>query len=259
MTISQDDRFAFDVAGYLHLRGALSAAEVSEYTQWINAVEATDLAALNADFPEGQKQQLNRPLSRMFDADQRFARLLDHPVVTPYLTEFLGAGYRHIDNDLYYTYPGFAGGHWHRGVRAHPTGHVVEGKFVCPMVKVFYCMTDVGPGEGEFVVIPGSHKAQFKLEYDGRIDLPAQHVFDHVRAGDIIVFNEALLHNGRPNRSQKTRKTLIVNLGRAEAGVWRGYRPKAETLANVSPNQRRILSNENPDFWKEPNLLGERG
>ncbi|MCL4862220.1 MAG: phytanoyl-CoA dioxygenase family protein, partial [Caldilineaceae bacterium] len=218
--------------------------------------EKTDVQALNADFPDGIKQQLNRPVSRVWDADPRFARFLDHPVVVPYLVEFLGEEYRHIDNDLYYTYPGYGGGHWHRGVRAHPTGHVVEGKFVCPMVKVFYCMTDVGPGEGEFVVIPGSHKAQFKLEYESRVDLPGQRIFDDVRTGDIIIFNEALIHNGRPNPSQKTRKTIIVNFGRKEAGVWRGYRPKPETLAAVTPNQARILTNENPDFWKEPKVIG---
>lgn len=256
MTIAQDDRFVFDALGYLHLREALAGDEVAQALQWIADVEQTDIAALNADFPEGVKQQLNRPLSRMWDADPRFARFLDHPVVTPYLTEFLGDEYRHIDNDIYYTHPGYAGGTWHRGVSAHPTGHVVDGRFLCPMVKVFYCLTDVGPGEGEFVVIPGSHKAQFKLDYDGRLDLPAQHLFDDVRAGDIIIFNEALIHNGRPNLSQKTRKTIIINFGRKEAGVWRGYRPKAATLATVTPNQARILTNENPDFWKEPKVIG---
>jgi hypothetical protein len=255
MSISADARFAFDVSGYLHLRGALAPAEVAEYQSWIDKAEQTNVAAVNADYPEGMKQQMNRPVSRMVDVDPRFARLLDHPVVAPYLTEFLGPDYRHIDNDLYYTYPGFGGGHWHRGVSAHPTGHVVDGHFICPMVKVFYCMTDVGPSEGEFVVVPGSHKACFKIAYDGRIDLPAQHIFNDVKAGDIIIFNEALLHNGRPNPSQKTRKTLIVNFGRKDAGVWKGYRPKAETLRAVSPNQAAILSNENPDFWKEPQLI----
>jgi len=254
MSITADERFAFDTAGYLHLRGALTPAEVAEYTSWMDAAQNIDIHALNADYPDGMKQQLNRPLSRMFDADPRFAHLLDHPVVAPYLTEFLGAGYRHIDNDLYYTFPGYQGGQWHRGVSAHPTGHVVDGKFICPMVKVFYCMSDVRPGEGEFVVIPGSHKACFKLDYGGRVDLPAQHVFDNVNAGDMIIFNEALLHNGRPNPSQKTRKTLIINFGRREAGVWKGYRPKAETLHLITPNQRTILSNETPDFWKEPQL-----
>lgn len=254
MSISADDRFAFDVAGYLHLRGVVTPAEVAEYGSWLDAVQTIDVNAVNADYPDGMKQQLNRPVSRLFDADPRFACLLDHPVVTPYLTEFLGADYRHIDNDLYFTYPSFQGGHWHRGVSAHPSGHVVDGKFICPMVKVFYCMSDVDPTEGEFVVIPGSHKAHFKVAYEGRIDLPAQHIFNDVKAGDIIIFNEALIHNGRPNPSQKTRKTLIINFGRQDAGVWRGYRPKTATLDAITPSQRAILSNENPDFWKEPQL-----
>ncbi|HMN29660.1 MAG TPA: phytanoyl-CoA dioxygenase family protein [Caldilineaceae bacterium] len=255
MTIAQDDRFTFDVQGYLHLRGVLGADEVAEYLGWIDEVAGSDVQQLNADFPDGMKQQLNRPLSRMWDADSRFARFLDHPVVVPYLVEFLGEEYRHIDNDLYFTYPGYGGGHWHRGVRAHPTGHVVDGQFICPMVKVFYCLTDVRAGEGEFVVIPGSHKAQFNVEYDGRIDLPGQHIFDEVNAGDVIIFNEGLIHNGRPNPSQKTRKTIIVNFGRKQAGVWRGYRPKPETVARLTPAQARILSNENPEFWKEPQLI----
>ena len=248
MTVSPDERFAFDVSGFLHLRGALTSAEVAEYVTWMDATAQTDVNALNADYPEGLRHQLNRPVSRMIDADVRFARLLDHPVVTPYLEGFLGAEYRHIDNDLYYTYPGYAGGSWHRGVPAHATGYVEDGRFTCPMVKVFYCMTDVGPGEGEFVVIPGSHRAHFEIEMKGRVNLPAQRIFDDVKAGDIIIFNEALLHNGRPNPSQKTRKTLIVNFGRKDARVWQGYTPKAATLAQVSETQRAILTNE-PGFW----------
>ena len=250
MSISDDLRFAFDVQGYLHLRGALTAAEVAEYTRWMSDVDSADVQALNADNPDGIKHQLNRPLSRMFDVDPRFARFLDHPVVEPLLNEFLGEGYRHIDNDLYYTYPGYAGGKWHRGVRPHPTGHVIDGHFKCPMVKVFYCMTDVGPGEGEFVVIPGSHRAQIEIDM-ARRDLPAQHIFDDVKAGDIIIFNEALIHNGRPNPSQKTRKTIIVNLGRHDAGPWPGYTPYPKTLQAVTPPQREILTNSAP-VWAEP-------
>ncbi|MCC6443199.1 MAG: phytanoyl-CoA dioxygenase family protein [Armatimonadetes bacterium] len=254
MPVSDDDRFAFDVQGYLHLRGAMPPDEVAEYTRWMDEAEKTDLSTLNADNLEGMKYHLNRPVSRVVDADPRFGRFFDHPVVEPYLAEFLGADFRHIDNDLYYTYPGYAGGGWHRGVRPHPTGHVVHGQFTCPMVKVFYCMTDVGEGGGEFEVIPGSHRAQFSVDMN-RLDLLAQHLFNDVRAGDIIIFNEALIHNGRPNRSQKTRKTMIVNFGRNDAGVWAGYKPKEKTLASVTPRQREILSNTDR-VWVEPDLLG---
>lgn len=247
----EDLCFAFDVQGYLHLRGVLTPEEIAEYTRWMEEAERTDVHALNSDNPEGMVHQLNRPVSRVIDADPRFGRFLDHPAVEPLLIAFLGENYKHIDNELYYTYPGYKGGQWHRGVRPHPTGHVVKGKFICPMVKVFFCMTDVGSGEGEFVVIPGSHRAQMPLSNLERIDLPAQHVFNDVKTGDVILFNEALLHNGRPNPSSKTRKTIIMNFGRHDAGPWPGYAPKKETLLAVTARQRQILFSETPE-WREP-------
>lgn len=250
MPISQDDRFAFDVQGYLHLRAVLTDAEIAEYRTWVDEAALTDVRALNAGEPERLQNHINRPVSRIIDADPRFARFLDHPVIEPLLVEFLGAEYRHIDNDLYFTHPGFQGGGWHRGVRAIPSGHVVDGQFVCSMVKVFYCLTDVGPGEGEFVVVPGSHKAAFEIDMDRR-DLPGQKIFDDVRVGDVIVFDEGLLHNGRPNPSKKTRQTIIMNFGRQDAGAWPGYAPNPETLAAVSPRQRAILTNSAP-VWAEP-------
>src|SRR5262245_46704332 len=140
MTFSPDQRFAFDVVGYLHLRGALKPEEVAEYAEWMSETEKSDVNTLNSDNPDGMSHQINRPVSRFIEADLRFACLLDHPAVTPYLNEFLGVDYRHIDNDLYYTYPGYAGGNWHRGVAADPSGYVADGLFVCPMVKIFYCM-----------------------------------------------------------------------------------------------------------------------
>lgn len=253
--MTPDERFVFDVQGYLHLRHVLAATELAEYAVWMAGVEQVDLDALQADVGEARSKQINRPVSRVIDADPRFARFLDHPMVVPYVREMLGDSYRHIDNELYYTYPGYSGGPWHRGLRPHPTGHVVNGKFICPMVKAFYCMTDVSSGEGEFEVVPGSHRAQFEIEVDQRKDLPAQHVFDDVAAGDVILFNEGLLHSGRANTSQKTRKNIIINLGRKDAGVWVGYTPKPQTLAAVTSEQRRILSNVTP-VWREPDLSG---
>lgn len=250
--MNQDLKFAFDVQGYLHLRGALLPGDVAAYTRWMDETQNTDIQALNAGQPDAVKHHINRPVSRLIDADTRFARFLDHPVVAPILLEVLGDDYRHIDNDLYFTYPGFEGGVWHRGVQAHPSGHVVGGAFVCSMVKVFFCMTDVNSGEGEFALVPGSHRAQFEIN-TRRVDLPAQHIFDDVKAGDVIVFNEALLHNGRPNLSPKTRKTIIMNFGRANAGPWPGYTPKRETLQAVTPRQREILTNSAP-VWSEPQL-----
>jgi len=90
MSISQDQKFEFDILGYFHLRNALSPAEVAEYLDWGEQIQNTDLQTLNSDRPENLKHQLNRPVSRIFDADPRFACFLDHPAVEPFLVEFLG-------------------------------------------------------------------------------------------------------------------------------------------------------------------------
>jgi hypothetical protein len=171
--VSADECFLFDIQGYLHLHGALRQDEVSELLRLVEENMGKDITTINEE-PSHAAHQLNRPLSRMIDADVRFARLLDHPAAAPYLAEFLGTDYRHIDNDLYFTYPGYAGGQWHRGVAAHP--------------------------------------------------------------------------------SERTRITLIVNFGRADAGPWPGYTPRSETLASVSERQRAILT-AGSLVWHEPVLV----
>ena len=236
----------FDAKGYLHLKNGMTPNEVAETLKWAAEAESTDIEALNADNPDGIRHQLNRPVSRIIDADPRFACFLNHPAAAPYLETFLGDDYRHIDNELYYTYPGYAGGNWHRGVSSHANGHVSQGAFICPMVKVFYCLTDVGPGEGEFAVVPGSHRSGAEEQ--------EPHAFDDVSAGDMILFNEGLLHNGLPNLSTKTRKTIIVNFGRVDAAVWAGYKPSPRTLSAAAKPQRAILTNAASGVWREPDL-----
>lgn len=247
--ITEDLRFEFDVRGYLHLRQVMSQEEVAQTLAWAEEAGRVDVKEINKDYPEGMKRQVNRPVSRIIDADPRFARFLDYPAMEALLKEFLGPDYKHIDNELYYTYPGYKGGGWHRGVKTHSTGYVVEGRFICPMIKLFYCLTDVVPGQGEFEVVPGSHRAHFTILMKERLDLPGQHLFNDVKAGDVILFNEGLLHNGRPNTTDRTRKTVIINLGRSEAGVWEGYRPLPRTMDAVTPRQREILSNTTTTYW----------
>jgi hypothetical protein len=49
------------------------------------------------------------------------------------------------------------------------------------MVKVFYCMTDVGPGEASSSSSPARIARRSKIDMKDRVDLPGQHVFDDVK------------------------------------------------------------------------------
>ena len=53
-----------------------------------------------------------------------------------------------------------------------------------------------------------------------------------------------------PSQIGKTRKTIIMNFGRREAGVWAGYAPKPQTLEAATSRQREILSNGDR-VWRE--------
>ncbi len=255
-SITADDQFLFDLTGYLHLRGVLAPGEIADALAWSAAAERVDLAAFHGKGREA-KHHLDRPVSRILDVEPRFLHFLDHPTIASYLATFCGPDYRHIDNDLLNTVPGYPGGGWHRGVPAHDTGYCFAGYFDCPMVKVFFCLSDVGPGQGPFEVVPGSHKSQLQSLDDTRPDLPGQHVFDDVTAGDVILFNEAVLHNGRPNTTARTRRTLVINYGNAGVKCWVGYHPLPATLARCTPRQRAILTNDLPGDWESPVVAGQ--
>ena len=63
MPISDDARFEFDVQGYVHLKGAMSAAELSDYACWMSDVEGVDIPSLNADDSRSFASLLRNPQS----------------------------------------------------------------------------------------------------------------------------------------------------------------------------------------------------
>jgi hypothetical protein len=85
--LSDDEQFLFDNQGYLHVPRALPSSEVAAYLRLVEDNRDRDVNELNED-QSYLSHQLNRPLSRMIDADVRFAALLDHPAVEPYLVTF---------------------------------------------------------------------------------------------------------------------------------------------------------------------------
>ena len=76
------------------------------------------------------------------------------------------------------------------------------------MVSVSFALTDVSPGDGGFVCIPGSHKANYKCPLEvKRLELGsdlAKHV--PMKAGDAVIFTESLTHGTRPWQADQERR-----------------------------------------------------
>ena len=77
------------------------------------------------------------------------------------------------------------------------------GKFHCGQVVVLMALTDIGPGDGATMVVPGSHKSNLKhpqtvpLEMRGEdisIDGVAGAIEAHLGKGDVLVFVDAIAH-----------------------------------------------------------------
>jgi ectoine hydroxylase-related dioxygenase (phytanoyl-CoA dioxygenase family) len=82
----------------------------------------------------------------------------------------------------------------------------VQGKMYNGLVVVMYALEDVNPGDGGFVCVPGSHKAN--VAYHPEVYSPLV-VNPGLKAGDMLLFTEALVHGTRRWRSERRRRSLL--------------------------------------------------
>jgi hypothetical protein len=87
-----------------------------------------------------------------------------------------------------------------------------DGLLYCMMVKALVYLSDVAePADGPFAVVEGSHKANYpfplprsEFKRGAGFDRPGVHPV-YVRAGDLLLLNEALTHGSFPKSSPDDR------------------------------------------------------
>jgi len=186
--VTDHDRYLFDIRGYLVVRGVLDGEQVALYNAILDRLGPETIS---------DPDQRDETLRWLFDIDPRFAQLMDHETILPYLTEFVGGGLRIDGAYSLVKLPGEK-----VPLHARPesprdgTGwyHVHRGRITSGLTGVQWALTDMPPGTGGFCVVPGSHKANFELPLE---ELAADAEDVTVSAGDAIVFTEALTHGSR--------------------------------------------------------------
>jgi hypothetical protein len=172
-----------------------------------------------------------------FAFDRVLEALTMHPAIWPLVKEFTANQPRLVSGTLSFqvhdpkrtppdspnTNP--AGLHCAREGRAWGTRYEVgsdsqgEGKIFCAPLVVFFYLSDVEPGDGGLIVLPGSHKSQFTRP-DGllkagpdNIDPEESPLFTNLtpEAGDFLVCSENLTHGVLQWRPvDKSRRFLIL-------------------------------------------------
>jgi hypothetical protein len=221
--LNDDERYFFDLLGYVVLRDVLTSEQVRKCNEAID--HHADLLQPAARRFEGDSKALTSDvrqhwLSGML-AWQRpwcepFRELLVQPRVAPYLTELLGAGYRLNEGpDLVAMDKGCAGHYMHGGGVERPdftqTYMWKHGRMYCGMTVVELMLSDEGPGDGGLAIVPGGHKSNYTLPQSfSYYEKYQEHVQEiHVQAGDAVIFTEACTHGTLRWQGEHQRRTLI--------------------------------------------------
>lgn len=231
--MTEEERYLFDVRGYLLLESALSKEE---------------LGALNALFDEQQARLPDPRAGRaryleLVSWGRPYRDLIDHPAVVPYLEEMLGADFR-LDHE--YAEHMIEGGAGELHINGTPYStmfhyHVADGKIHCGLVAVVWALKDVPAGAGGFCCIPGSHKSSFpppsSITCAGNPSPAVQQI--PCPAGSAILFTEALRHGTLAWSAPTQRRSLFYKYSPRHVSWWGTYYdPEA---FDYTERQKKIL------------------
>ena len=236
--MSNEENYRFDVAGYMIIPGVLTAAELAACNQ---ALDRRDDGA--------------GPLRWTGPADNPLLALREHPVLTGYLRQICGEGFR-LDESPHLLGAGSAakplsGGSewidWSRAYRQH------NGDRFCQGVRVYWALAEVGPDDGGLVVVPASHNCTVDAPQDlldgtddmGLVEQPV------LQAGDVLICAESLMRGVRPWSGKAAQRLLEcsyisahVRPG-ADSEITGAGDEMPEWTAELTELQRAVL--HNPD------------
>jgi hypothetical protein len=232
--MTPEEKFMFDLDGYLIIRNVLTPDEVAEMN------EIADRA-----FPREAGQTGIHRTSRVSLWGEPFKRLIDHPKVLPYLIELMGP-YVRLDHDYcIFMVEGDAGGRLHGGETVGDHWYKYrDGVMRNGLSVVTYFLAGAAEGDGGFACIPGSHKTNFlsKVPDDvRRFERPAHYVAQPaVEAGDALFFTEALVHGTMTWCAKHERRSLLYKYSPGHS-AWSGNYYELSKFGELTEQQKRML------------------
>lgn len=239
--VPQTDLEFFDRNGFMIVRGALDADQVSALTEVGDALIASDDQVHRQSLSSGRYDSFRNVVSK----HQVFRDLIDHPVILPTVVQLLGSDIHLVTSHLIYkgadpegTPETFREPGWHRDYyqAQNDMGHARIQRL---LVKCAYYLTDLSaPNSGVTMVVPGSNLLTQAIEIpEGRTD-PDGHLEPSLQPGDCLIFENRTYHAGAANLISRTRKALMMGYG------YRWIKPmdyrvqEEQILSRMSPFQQ---------------------
>ena len=251
---SEREEYLFDLRGYAVIPQALDADHMGAVNAWIDALPPLEQDQWYGNIyvhTYGGVDGTN--LQDIIEEGKFFERLIDHPAWIDLVRHYLGPSTRPYLNEALLNMRG-AGGY----IGVHSGGHNIDhhqrngrsrGQWVCSMLTLMVPLNDVGAGDGATVIVPGSHKSDFshpmQKERGGITEGPGDIIEDaveiHLKAGDALLFNDALCHGSTQRTNPGRRRMFILRYVPYLLGHRFGYVPSAELLARLTPERRAIV------------------
>ncbi|MEN8132576.1 MAG: phytanoyl-CoA dioxygenase family protein, partial [Pseudomonadota bacterium] len=224
-SLSDDEKYFFDLKGYLVLSGVLSRQEVEQCNNAIDhyaseittRCQETTSLAFGAPALRGKtgRREMDGMLGWPAPYREPFRELLVHPMLVARLNELLGEGFR-LDNG-----PRFIGAEkGTEGHRLHGAGEPYypvhsfsqkNGRFYCRAVTAVWPLSDALEGDGGFAMVPGSHKSSEPVPQKLRVlESNVEAVVQPVmHSGDVLLFTENATHGAFPWQGKHQRRTIF--------------------------------------------------
>jgi hypothetical protein len=256
------DDFMFDLNGYLLLKGAVEPELIAglnrafdafpplEREQWWGNTQRRDYTG-----------ETGFELHNCVEAGAPFEALIDHPGYINYLRRYCGEQDSYVEGlfiDECIASIRRSGGHHpvhSGGYRGALRGayRYKDGVFRAGQCNIILALTDINPGDGPTMVIPGSHKSNFPHPNAGdygrgdRMDALEGAIPLYMQAGDALLFVDGLMHGGSSRTTEGgERRVTIYRYGPLWASTRFGYEYSEPLLNRITPAQRKILQPVKP-------------
>lgn len=257
-TPSAMEDYLFDLNGYIVLEQAVEPELVSDLNGALDTVPPLEPGQWwgNVHRSPGAKDAgKGLELQNVVEGGEPFERLIDHPSWINYMYRYAGEAESYVEglfiDECFAAVRGEGGylqvhsGGYRKAIRGQY--RYVDGVFRCAQVNVLVALTDIGPGDGGTLVIPGSHKsnfphpqaAEFKSE---RMDSMVGVVQPELKKGDALIFTDTIAH-GAASRTKPDgeRRTVIYRYGPVWGATRGGYQYSEELLSRLTSARRAIL------------------
>ena len=234
---TEEEKFRFDLQGFIVLPGVLTRTECTLLS------ELSDAA-----WPRQPGDGAFRRTEAISRWGGEFLNLIDHPCVLPYLVELIGPRLRADHDYCIFMRSGADGQNIHGGPMRYESDHWYhyhDGVMRNGLMVATWVLNDAEPGDGGFVCIPGSHKTNF-IDAVPRDVLTQEYRPDYViqpelRAGDVLLFTEALIHGTATWRGSQERRALLYKYSPPHSS-WAKVPYNLQHYPDASPQQQRLMA-----------------